>query len=119
MSDVPSLRTGKFRTLNGANTAIGELRERVDELTRQLALSDLAYSNACEEVSNLKKELKIASSGFGMAQLKNEGGQVAYNAYNNNNPMQRVLAVNAEAIRRHELGYWGRLWEDLRRAWKL
>lgn len=117
MSDTPNPRTGKFRTLNGANTAIGELRERVDELTRQLDLSHNAYAKACEEVRNLKAELRVARSAFGMAQA--EGGQVAYNAYDDNGPTQRLLAVNAEAIRRHELGYFGRLWEDLRRAWKL
>ena len=114
MSDTPPARPGKFRSLNAANTYIGELRERIDELARDLDFSQSAYARVCEELSNLKK---LHSSGFGMAQA--EGGQVAYNAYKDNNPMQRVLAVNAEAIRRHELGYWGRLWEDLRRAWKL
>ena len=115
MSDTPNLRTGKFRTLNGANTAIGELRGRIAELEWELDVSQNAYARVCEELSNLKK---LHSSGFGMAQAKAEGGQVAYNAYKDNNPMQRALAVNAEAIRRHELGYWGRLREDLRRAWK-
>ena len=112
MSDTPPARPGKFRSLNAANTYIGELRERIDELARDLDFSQSAYARVCEELSNLKK---LHSSGFGMAQLKTEGEPVAYNAYESNDPTQRLLA---EADRRHELGYWGRLREDLRRAWK-
>ena len=89
MSEPLPPRVGKFRSLNSANTHIGELRDeieqlrdKIDELLGDLSRAQDAYAKACEEVSDLKKELKIARSGFGMPQLKTEGQPVVYSPYN-------------------------------------
>ena len=93
MSEPLPPRVGKFRSLNSANTHIGELRDeieelrdKIDELLGDLSRAQDAYANACEEISDLKKELKIARSGFGMPQLKTEGAPVTYSPYNDNPP---------------------------------
>ena len=93
MSEPLPPRVGKFRSLNSANTHIGELRDeleelrdKIDELLGDLSRAQDAYADACEEVGNLKKELKLHASGFGMAQLKEEGQPVTYSPYNDNPP---------------------------------
>ena len=86
MSEPLPPRVGKFRSLNSANTHIGELRDELEELRNSLTATESAYALACERVSILQQELKIARSGFGMPQRKAEGQPVVYNPNNDNPP---------------------------------